>query len=920
VTHAVLPSGNLVTTAYDPEYRKLSVTRSASDGQTDWAKISYAYDNEGNLTSVIAPNEQPGQSYAGKSTVSAYDERNRLMSVTDALGQYPGDPNHTTTFTYDTAGHKKTVTRANGQTVSYDYFDAMNRVTQQTVTQTPEPAAVTLYTYYTSGLLQTMQDPHLVGIHSTDTYSYTYDAVGRKQSVTYPADSGGFHRVEYFSYDTAGRLWTFQNRLAKVQTFTYDARNRMTGYSWNDSGLTPSVTFGYDVACRLKTISTPGIATISRNYFNDNLLSSETTTPSDNTARTVSYTYDADGNRATLQYPANAYSFTYSYTGRDQLKTIVDNNSATIATYWYDLNGNMTRRTPNNATTSTYSYDALDRVTNVTHSLAAGDTRTLDYGYDNVGNRKWVEREGSVGDAFGYDLNDQVMGTRLNIPNPDTTSVSQNITYDANGNRVAFAAYGPTDNYTTNNLNQYTQRNSTTATYDPTGNLTTGLDGSTYTYDSMNRLLTATKSGATETFKYDGLNRQVRRTPPNGVNIYNVYDGWELIGEYAALATVPTTAYVSGASGMVKNLTTNRYYYQDASCSTSHLADSTGHLLEWYRYDLQGTPVFYDATNNQILASVYGIRHLFTGQQWYSELGLYDLRNRYYSPDIGRFLQADPSGFNGDATNLYRYCGNNPLKGSDPNGLMAYRAEKGDALDIGYWGGDGTGTVGFDTTGRDASNSTIFSNPYYTDIQVMTIGAMPDFTGWDHGGSPTYNVHDGVSYPYADASGRGTFQTVGAESLTPSQEAQEGTGTAGWDTSQQAAVVAIDGAWGLAYYKGAYRELGGVTFKNPDGSYGYTIAWNDGNTWRSCSFGPTEINGVAGTDIWHIHVAAVSNNSYFSSNDVYNATRINGNIYMGDLGGFVYIHGPDPTAVPNSPIPYSGKRVAGPGFGPFGNW
>jgi RHS repeat-associated protein len=87
---------------------------------------------------------------------------------------------------------------------------------------------------------------------------------------------------------------------------------------------------------------------------------------------------------------------------------------------------------------------------------------------------------------------------------------------------------------------------------------------------------------------------------------------------------------------------------------------------------LQGTPVFYNASNQQISASAYGTRHLFTGQQWYSELGLYDLRNRFYSPDIGRFLQPDPSGFNGDATNLYRYCRNNPVNATDPFGLWPW--------------------------------------------------------------------------------------------------------------------------------------------------------------------------------------------------------------------------------------------------------
>ena len=200
-----------------------------------------------------------------------------------------------------------------------------------------------------------------------------------------------------------------------------------------------------------------------------------------------------------------------------------------------------------------------------------------------------------------------------------------------------------------------------------------------------------------------------------------VYDGWDLIGEYAAGAATPTNAYVSGAGGLVKNLITNNYYYQDASGSTSHLAGSNGHLLEWYRYDLQGTPIFYNAGNTQILSSNYGIRHLFTGQQWYSELGLYDLRNRYYSPDIGRFLQADPSGFNGDATNLYRYCGNNPLKCSDPNGTLPTRAEMGDALDIGYHGGDGTGSVGFGMTGYDWSYNDfgmLLTDQYYSMYNV----------------------------------------------------------------------------------------------------------------------------------------------------------------------------------------------------------
>jgi RHS repeat-associated protein len=173
------------------------------------------------------------------------------------------------------------------------------------------------------------------------------------------------------------------------------------------------------------------------------------------------------------------------------------------------------------------------------------------------------------------------------------------------------------------------------------------------------------------TFKYDGLNRQVSRTV-GGTTTYSVYDGWDLIEEYQG-AGVMTAGYVYGAGALILDTQTGNadfnYYYQDASGSTSHIADSSGNLLEWYRYDLQGTPFFYAPNDTQLSASNYSVRHLFTGQQWYKDIGLYDLRNRFYSPDIGRFLQPDPIDFDGDPTNLYRYCGNNPTNAADPIGL-----------------------------------------------------------------------------------------------------------------------------------------------------------------------------------------------------------------------------------------------------------
>ena len=653
-------------------------TVTVAPNTADEATTSYTYDNAGNVTWVTNPLNH-------NNVHTLYDERNRPYSI--SVGS------HTTTTSYDTAGRQKTIQRPNGQTITYDTFDAINRVTQQTATQTPDPNAVTKYTYFTTadgpsapvGLLKTMKDPRLVQLNNGEVYTYEYDLMGRKKKITYPKDSMNVNRTERWAYDTLGRLETFTNRANKVQTFGYDQLNRMTGSTWNDGGVTPSVSFGYDEASRLVEIDNAN-ASISRTYYNDNLLHMETQSLSavgglDN--RHVTYTYDEDGNRASLAIPG--YTFDYVYTNRNQVKRINDDATGLSQAYYeYDLRGNVILRNVNTSpvTVSSYSYDPYDRPTWITHTLN-GTTRSFNYGYyDNSNNREFVRRLGSslgdIGDVFRYDLADQAISFQLNVATPqnvDGGSIPQRVFYDSNGNRTSFTSadtYGPA-----NNVNQYTNRtinnHTYNAGYDVTGNLTTSPDATAAgcTYDAQNRLTQAAKSGATMIFKYDGLNRQVSRTV-SGVTTHSTWDGWNLVEEYTNNPGLVIQArYLYGPTGLVKELQNNRYYCQDGSGSTSHLLDSNGHLLEWYRYDLHGTPIFYNPNDTQPNPnqSGYGVRHLFTSQQWSQELGLYDLRNRFYSPDLGRFLQPDPISFRG-GNNLYRYCRNNPVARWDPLGLQ----------------------------------------------------------------------------------------------------------------------------------------------------------------------------------------------------------------------------------------------------------
>ncbi len=88
--------------------------------------------------------------------------------------------------------------------------------------------------------------------------------------------------------------------------------------------------------------------------------------------------------------------------------------------------------------------------------------------------------------------------------------------------------------------------------------------------------------------------------------------------------------------------------------------NETGTVQERYVYDAFGNVNGLNSDWNRT----------FTGQVLDAETGLMLYRNRFYSTELGRFLQRDPIGYEAEDENLVRYVLNSPVDLVDPSGLV----------------------------------------------------------------------------------------------------------------------------------------------------------------------------------------------------------------------------------------------------------
>ena len=453
------------------------------------------------------------------------------------------------------------------------------------------------YAYDTASRLLTLDNTTGNGHH---TYGYTYDYVGNRQDMTV-TDSGGT-RTHVYSYDSIYQLTSVD-------------------YPAEMSYLATDTTFNYDAAGnRSSVIDGSGTCTYTSNSLNQYTA-----------AGTASYQYDASGNMVHDQ------NYAYGYDPENRLVTVRRNGSLPPVSIAQALDSPLTYTTGGDApwvVSQTAGHGDYDSV--YSNDLAANQSNWLQTMVTGPGTFSfwWKAPSSDTGSALTFSID----GTGRDSISGDQETWQQH-TYTITGSGTHTLKWTFTRSSDPNNGAGYVDAvqwtGSAAPAPEPPLNYWHRL---TYTYDASGRRIAK---------KYDG----------EVITSY-VYDGDNCIAEYDASSNLKRK-YIYGPgvdepismTEAASSYAGTYYYHFDALGSVMALTNSSGNTVEVYEYDVYGRVGATDPNHPN--------RFMFTGREYDKETGLYYYRARYYNPQIGRFLQTDPVGYQA-GMNWYAYCGNGP--------------------------------------------------------------------------------------------------------------------------------------------------------------------------------------------------------------------------------------------------------------------
>ncbi|WP_439471578.1 RHS repeat domain-containing protein [Brevundimonas sp.] len=496
-------------------------------------------------------------------------------------------------------------------------YDAVGRVVGSTSGYTTADSQSELLTYSANGQTTSLTDG------KGNTSIMEYDGFDRLSRLRFPnATCCGTSATDFeeYTFDAWGRPYSMRNRAGAVTYFGYDGLNRLTFV--NAPVGTPDVTTLYDNLGRT-TYRTDGVNSVTRALDPLSRLVSEASPQTG----AMSYQYDAGGRMVRMTWP-DAFYAEYQHNLYAEVTSIRVNGATSgagvIATYsWSDLGRPLSVQRADGAGVGTaYSYDAWARLSSLSHNAAgSSNDLALQFAYNPAG--QIVTRTVSN-------------GAYVSTPNASV-------------------------NYGINGRNQVTSVAGQAVTYDLNGN-TTELPGATYTYDALNRLASTTAAGGTLMNTYDPFGRMA--LVDNGsVKSRLQYSGPQLVAEYNELGQISArhipglglndivTSYTGSGTG------TPTWLLPDERGSNIGSSSADGLVTSINRFNEYGIP-----------ASGNTGRFQFTGQAFFNGAASQDFRARAYLSQLGRFTQADPTGY-AAGTNLYAYGSLDPINRIDPFGL-----------------------------------------------------------------------------------------------------------------------------------------------------------------------------------------------------------------------------------------------------------
>jgi RHS repeat-associated protein len=349
------PMGKVTTRSLDSAGRLSTLTNPLGH------RTSYAYDNLNHVTGIT--DAQNGL------TQFTYDANGNLRSVRDARGSVTGytpdnmdrvatrtDPlTRSESSTYDLAGNLVSFTDRKGQVTNRTY-DALDRLAQ--VTYVADGSTIS-YTWDAGNALRQITDSQ------SGTITRTYDLLDRLTQETTPQGS-----ISY-TYDAAGRRTSMTVAGQAAVTYGYDNANRLLTITQGSN----VVTIAYDDAGRRTSVTLPNGVVTEYAYDAASRVTGLTYRRNTTTLGTLTYTYDAAGNRVQV---GGTWARTALPPALDPASYDAANRPLTFGgqVLAHDFNGNLL-----SDGTSGYTWDVRNRLTGITGPVPAT------FQYDATGRR-----------------------------------------------------------------------------------------------------------------------------------------------------------------------------------------------------------------------------------------------------------------------------------------------------------------------------------------------------------------------------------------------------------------------------------------------------------------------------------------------------------------------------------------------------